>query len=81
VLGFPQLDALLEALRYPAQPAAEERERPECNHLQHQVWLQTIMIRTKQTMIAMMILLFAADMSFISTGTMLNPNPNPPQSK
>ncbi|KAK5456887.1 hypothetical protein LTS15_004667 [Exophiala xenobiotica] len=29
VLGFPQLDALLEALRYPAQPAAEERERPE----------------------------------------------------
>nr|KAK5445463.1 hypothetical protein LTR18_003381 [Exophiala xenobiotica] len=29
VLGFPHLDALLEALRYPAQPAAEERERPE----------------------------------------------------
>ncbi len=25
VLGFPQLDALLEAFRYPAQPAAEER--------------------------------------------------------
>jgi hypothetical protein len=40
------------------------------------------MIRTKQTMMAMMILLFAAaDMSFISTSTMLNPNPNPPQSK
>jgi hypothetical protein len=44
-----------------------------------------IMIRTKQTMMAMTILLFAADMSLISTSTMLNPNPNPnpnpPQSK
>ena len=45
-----------------------------CNHLQHQVHLQ--MIGSKQTIMAMMVLLFA-DMGLVSTSTM----PNRPQSK